>query len=343
MRMLFNHGFTPEELYVNTPKKITDKHWRWFIKYYGFSSSYGDSLADPFKYAWYLILNKIINDKMRFKPPVQFEAYIDFEIVTGDNFESQRQNGRFQHIDFIESDFTGYGLKYYFKAKDYPKSYPIYLGGELKRLFTEKINSGEKFYSIKDFTLKDIIEPIYERFKELSKKEVKGLITLGFKRLHSAFSWGCSATINTTKFGEVYAHIGSLSLSPAIQIKQYSLRRDKKYRLMEKWKQDPFDGYYYIGLNPKQLQEWVELNKKSRVLVTFKGCTARKIKKEWDYKNKQIYVFRVNVKEFKGWSYWCELKTYRDVLYMGEVNNLKFHSSNKTWKDLIREYEKGSS
>ena len=27
MRILFNHGLTPGEIYSNTPKKVTDKKW----------------------------------------------------------------------------------------------------------------------------------------------------------------------------------------------------------------------------------------------------------------------------------------------------------------------------
>jgi len=29
VRILFNHGLTPGELYTNTPKSITNRPWRW--------------------------------------------------------------------------------------------------------------------------------------------------------------------------------------------------------------------------------------------------------------------------------------------------------------------------
>ena len=77
----------------------------------------------------------MLDERDRFKIPVKTEAYLDFEIVDGDKFAIHRQYGRFQEIDFIGSDFTGYAIRYYFKAKAYQKSFQLYLGGALKRKF----------------------------------------------------------------------------------------------------------------------------------------------------------------------------------------------------------------
>lgn len=233
MRMLFNHGLNPAELYSNTPKKIIDRKWRWFIKHYGATSSYENAIADPFKYCFGLIMNRVLDDKVRFKIPVRSEAYIDFEIVHGDKFEKHRQNGRFQNIDFIESDFTGYALRYYFKAKAYQKSYPIYLGSQLKQKFLEGINSGEKYYSTSDVTIDDFLDEVHEKFHHLDIKEVKNLLLHGFRRLHSAMKFGCAITINTRKFINCYAYIGDLTLTPEKQIREYSIRRDRKLRKIE--------------------------------------------------------------------------------------------------------------
>jgi hypothetical protein len=165
--------------------------------------------------------------------PNASEAYIDFEIVTGEFFEKQRQNGRFSEIDFIESDFTGYFLRYYFKAKAYQKSYPIYLGGQLKEKFLNGINSGIKYYSTKDVTLEDFIDPVHLQFKDLTRVEIKKLLVHGFRRLHSAMKFGCAISITSVKRINCYAHIGSLSLNPEQQIKEYGVRRDRKLRKIE--------------------------------------------------------------------------------------------------------------
>jgi hypothetical protein len=180
-----------------------------------------------------LILNYVLDNKVRFIIPCVAESYIDFEIVIGDMFEEQKQNGRFGEIDFIESDFTGYALRYYFKAKAYQKAYPIYMGGALKQKFLNGINSGVKYYSIKDVTINDFLPQVCEKFSDLTKTEVKKILVHGFRRMHSAIKYGCAISIQTKKNINCVAHIGAIYLKPDKQIKEYSVRRDKKLRKIE--------------------------------------------------------------------------------------------------------------
>jgi len=343
VRTFFNHGLLPSEIYTNTPKKIIDRKWTWLISKFGSSSSYEDAIADPFKYCFGLILNRVIDDKVRFKIPYAEDAYIDFEIVLGDKFENHRQNGRFSEIDFIESDFTGYCIRYYFKSKAYQKSYPIHIGGDLKKKFLSKINSGEKFNTIKDLTINDFIDEVHTKFNSLTKKEVRDLLIQAFRRMHSSIKYGCAITINTTKFINCYAFIGNLSQVPEKQIQQYSRKMAKKLRKIEMWKRLDFDGYYYIGLTESVLEKWANINKNNRVKTHFTHIMVRKIKEEIFYKNKHVYIFRIPVKKFKGYCFWAEELVTRELEYLGESYEYNFIPSNKTWKEIIKEYGTTSS
>lgn len=338
MRILFNHGLSAGELYSNTPKKVTDKKWRWLNDTYGWCKSYEDALAAPFKYCLSLILNAVIDERVRFKIPGQ-DAYIDFEIVQGDKFISQRQNGRFSEIDFVESDFTGYFLNYVYKLKAYQKAMPIYIGGTLKKKFLDGINSGVKYYTTKDVTLNDFIEPVQSRFNDFTDAEIKRILLHGFRRMHSSIKFGCAISIMSQRH-DLYAYIGKLTLTPDVQIKEYSVRRDRKLRKIEGWKKTPFDGYYYIGLNQTAMVNWVEENKTSRTLVKFKNIIPRKIKEELYYKAKVVQIFRYKRKTFKGWAFWTDELVVRDLEYIGWAENHKFTPSNITWKELIKNYEK---
>ncbi len=341
MRILFNHGLTPGELYSNTPERVCTRKWTWITKTYGKTMTYEDALADPFRYCFGLILNRVIDDRVRFRVPVKTEGYIDFEIVDGDKFEFQRQNGRFSEIDFIESDFTGYALNYFYKTKAYQKRMPIYIGGELKKKFLENINSGVKYYTIKDVTINDFIDPVHEKFNTFTRAEIKRLLIHGFMRMHSAIKFGCVVSIISSRHINCLAYIGQLSLVPEKQIKEYSMRKDKKLRKIEGWKKTPFDGYYYIGLNPKGLENWYNLNKANRVITIFKNIIPRKIKEELYYKDKEMWIFRFKRKTFKGWSYWAEDLKMRDLEYLGKSYDRKFTPSTMTWQELKKEYEKG--
>lgn len=343
MRVLFNHGLTLDELYTNTPKNIIDRKWAWFMKHYGRTNSYEGSISNPFKYCIGLVLNKMIDDRIRFKLPVNTEAYLDYEIVNEDKFAQHRQYGRFQDIDFVGSDFTGYAIRYYIKSKAYQKSYQLYLGGDLKNKFIENINNGIKYYSIKDITIDYFLEDVYDKFPDLTRKELKNLILHGFRRLHSAMKFGCGITIGTRKFTNCYFYIGSLYSDEKRQVRDYVDKRDRKLRKIQQWLRPEFDGYYYIGLNPAAFNTWLELNKASRKIVKFKHIMLKKIKEELYYRHKEVYVFRIKIKKFKGWLYWADKIDSRNVVYMGKAENLSFKSSDITWKELIKTYETGNS
>ena len=178
-------------------------------------------------------MNRVIDEKVRFKIPVRTEAFIDFEIVSDEDFKRDRNNGRFKEIDFVNTDFRGYAIRYYFRAKAYQKSYQIYVGSDLKKKFLGKVNSGERFYSTKDITINDVLDDVHQKFPELEKIELKNLLLHGFRRLHSAMKYGCAILINTRKYINCYVYIGNITLVPEKQIKEYNIRRDRKLRKVE--------------------------------------------------------------------------------------------------------------
>jgi hypothetical protein len=181
------------------------------------------------------------------------------------------------------------------------------------------------------------------KFSELGYMEVKRLVLHGFRRMHSAIKYGCPISIQVRKYINCVAHIGTIYLDPEKQISEYSRRRDRKLRKIEGWRKTPFDQYYYIGLNDTAFEHWFETNKKVRSIVTFNNVIPRKIKEEIYYKAKHLHIFKYKLKKFKGWAYWAPNLKVRDLEYVGEVYNHKFTQSNKSWKDLIKEYEKRNS
>lgn len=342
MRMFFHHGLTADELFTNSPKRLTKKSWKWFIRKYGSTKSRWDALAHPFEYCLGLILHYVIDNRVRFKIPRVPDSYIDFEIVMGDLFEKQRQLGRFSKIDFVESDFTGYALKYYFKTKAYQRELPIYIGGELRDKFLSGINSGIKYYTTKDIEIGYFLPLVKEKFPQLTQLEIERIVLHGFRRMHSAIKYGCSITINVRKYINCVMHIGMITLDPKRQIKFFAQRMGKKLRKLEGWKRPEFDGYYYLTLSESKFEEWCQLNKTSRCIIKFRNIMAYRLAEELYYKNSHSYLFRFKVDKFHSWRFWKEELNLRQVDYLGEVVERRLVPSTKTWKQLIKEYEKGS-
>lgn len=340
MKMLFNHGLTASELFSNTPEKVTTRKWRWFVDRYGRGLNRDDAVADPFKYCMFLVFNKMLDDRMRFVIPGVSESYIDFECRSEEKFLFARQCGAFPEIDFVNSDFSAYNLRYFWKAKGYQKSLPVYLGGDLKKKLIEKTNAGVKLYSVKDFTLNDLFQQISDRFKAIPKPELRRMLMFGFRRMHSAIKYGCYITMNSNRFGNCYFYIGTITLNVNKQIWQYKRKRSRKLRKIQGWIRPEFDGYYYIGMNEEEMEKWVIMNKGARKIVTFRDTMPKKIKEELYYKYPKVHIFRISLDNFKGWLFWADEIKAKDVAYLGEVNKLNVTPSDKTWKQIKKEYEK---
>jgi hypothetical protein len=161
MRQLFNHGLTPEELYSNAPFVVTRYA---FSKHVGDfpnkEAAYGSILA----YGLGVIIYTMIESRRRFVFPSNRNTYLDFKASVEDEFESNRQNGRFQDIDFINSDFTGYDLRAYSNIKGIVKNQKISVGGYLHQRLVEATNEGDKFFTIKDLVFADIVDEVYKKF-----------------------------------------------------------------------------------------------------------------------------------------------------------------------------------
>ena len=342
MRLLLNNGLTPENLYTGVSKKIVgNKGKRWF-KNYGTPKTTAESLATIFKYAWVLIMNRVIDEKKRFRFPTVARCYIDFDTVADDNFVEQRQLGRFQDIDFINSEFTGYGMNVYYRGKlDHLFKRKLYVGGSLKKRFIEKINAGEKFYSIEDLNMNDILPDILKKFEGLTENQIKKVLRIGFSRMLHCLKIGCSMLINSTVyFTDCYVYIGDIYVNKTKQKINYSYTRDRKLRKLEIWKNSDIrsNSIWYLGLYEADFEKFCENNKTAKNTLFFTRVLARKIQKEWYYKGNKIYIFKVESKPKKNWVLEFINKKFRNPEYVGVVERITFTPATQTWKELIKEY-----
>ena len=96
----------------------------------------------------YQILDDIIENNDTFQLPVyQRKSFLKMKRIDGDDFIKARQNGKYQDIDFLETNFSSYDLKLQMQHPNRPtREKNIYLGGELKRKLIQNINDGKQYY-----------------------------------------------------------------------------------------------------------------------------------------------------------------------------------------------------
>lgn len=217
MSYLFNHGVSTKELFTN-------------------HKQHQSNITTPitlvikiFNSALSIILNDVISNKVRFSIPGNTSSYIDFKVYKDEDFIFNRNLGRFQDIDFIESDFMGYQLFYYIQGKAYFKEMPIYLGGDIKRDFTNRINNGEKFYTIETKKYIEYLQEIEELYPSVSKSDIKKIIVLGFRRMDRIMRLSGAITIRSVE-PNVVLHIGFLMRNLTRKYSNYNRCQKIRYR-----------------------------------------------------------------------------------------------------------------
>lgn len=347
MRILFNHALSSSELYTGLQDEMTNKSFDWFKANMGFETeSTMDYLGHILTRAMDVIIEKVIREKRRFISPHRY-YYIDFEIFHEDTFRTHRQRGRMQDIDIVNSGFTGYQVTLFYKNQnsvEFHKKSNIYLGKRHRDLFLEKVNNGEKMYSLEDFRLEDVIHDIHWYFPRMPLRELTRIVNKGLIRIYQSLRYGCYVSL-ASRVNSTNLFIGGVFGDMKRQWKDYRVRMIKKQQRINKWDTPKFNGYYYIGIPKRYMDEWYKLNNKTNRAgwkwVWFKDRVARRLFESTLFLSEHTYIFKIKLQQkySKGWTHLIEgEQKYRDVEFIGEAIMFKFKPADKHWKDLIKEY-----
>lgn len=100
-----------------------------------------DFAASVFVYAYSLILNDVIDNKVVFSLPTRRESYIEMEKLDKDQFMQARQAGAFKEIDIMRAGFTASKLVFRFKKKAGWGIKPIAVHKKLKNKIIANTNN----------------------------------------------------------------------------------------------------------------------------------------------------------------------------------------------------------
>jgi len=94
-----------------------------------------------------MVLEDCINNGDTFILPLTGEpkANICVKRISGERFKKCRQNGMFQDIDFLSSNFSANRLTFTMCRNSINKEKPIYINGELKQKLTDNTNNGKQY------------------------------------------------------------------------------------------------------------------------------------------------------------------------------------------------------
>lgn len=94
-----------------------------------------------------MVLDDIIDNSDTFELPtvnrnaeIYIKGYFDSDFIKG------RQNGKWQDVDYLNTNFTGYQMMLKFQRAGYMVEKPIYLDPKNKDRITQRANSGKTYY-----------------------------------------------------------------------------------------------------------------------------------------------------------------------------------------------------
>lgn len=122
---------------IKTSHEVLKKHYKTREK--------KEMAVKVFLYAIYLILLDIIENSVTFVLPTSRRAQIQMGVIADEKFKEARRNGKFQDVDFLETNFKGYQLEFSYQTKIRSKTKPIYVDSKLKNKITENANNGKRY------------------------------------------------------------------------------------------------------------------------------------------------------------------------------------------------------
>lgn len=141
------HTFSAQEIFHNFPINKLKMTYDDVKKIYSDGDKRSLS-ASIFTKGMQLIIEDIIENNTYFLLPTlgSNESYLYMKKTSGKDFKNAFKKGKWNDIDFLTSNFTGYQLALSVKSPKRPeKEKPIYLGYKYKDRITELTNEGKRY------------------------------------------------------------------------------------------------------------------------------------------------------------------------------------------------------
>lgn len=99
------------------------------------------------KYCIKLVLDDVIDNNATFHLPTnKKEVCIKMKRTEGEEFAKARRNGKWQDVDFLFSNFSGYQMVLRFQQGEIKREFPIYVDNSNKDRITQHTNNGKQYF-----------------------------------------------------------------------------------------------------------------------------------------------------------------------------------------------------
>ena len=141
------HCFTGKDLFNNFPVNKLKMSKEQCVATYP-DGSKRDLAASIFTRSVQMVVDDIINNNVDFKFPTlgQTQAYLRMKRTTGQDFKKAFKNGKWNDVDFLTSNFSGYQIVLDMESKKRTtRQKDIYLSPKDRDRITENTNLGKQY------------------------------------------------------------------------------------------------------------------------------------------------------------------------------------------------------
>lgn len=141
------HAFTGNNLFENFPVSKLDMTKQQCLEVYS-DGNKRDLAEQIFIKSVQMVVDDIIDNNIHFKLPGigRTQAYIYMKRTEGKAFKKAFKNGKWNDVDFITSNFSGYQLILEMQSeKRLPREKTIYLSAKDKQRIVDNTNSGKQY------------------------------------------------------------------------------------------------------------------------------------------------------------------------------------------------------
>ncbi len=135
-----SHALTPRQLYIGFK-------WRKYLRENELVNTvtWNTVCAQVLRYAFYLIIDDIIENKVKFKMPPRTGAFLEMMTISGDAFKQAYQRGAFNDIDYLATNFSAKRLCLTLTTRYGEWKKAIHVSGDYKDRIIELTNKGEEW------------------------------------------------------------------------------------------------------------------------------------------------------------------------------------------------------
>ena len=272
-----------------------------------------------FRASMKIVIQDIVERNVTFWLPLTGNKKCNMHMkrVSGIDFQKLRQAGKWEDIDIVNSNFSGYEIGFYMLGSRTPRVKTVYVNKKTKEIISRYTNMGKQYGDGKiDTKISDYYSQIYAQFPEVSHEDVKKILIFAWKSVYLHNSYGGDLLISGDS---MWYYIGNLKKNSLQHFEYYIRKLIIKLRVLYKRKQIPWDGYYYFALGDSQYQNYLQQkNQKGRPkkFFNFENVYLYQILDECKLReHSKKYIFKLNIGVFIKTKYYVSsLRTDKATL-----------------------------